>query len=251
VSANDPGASPPPAIDARGLVKRYGPVAALEGVGVSVPAGQSVVLLGPNGAGKSTLLRILATLIRPTGGCLRLLGEEAFRSDTARLRRRIGFLSHQTFLYEHLTGLENLLFYGRLYGLDDPAAAAREALGAVRLTHRQDDRVATYSRGMQQRLAIARALLHRPEVILMDEPFTGLDHESSASLEERLRQEHVLGRTCVVATHDLVQGLRSAERVLVLKDGRLALDAGTRDVDPGQLERLLATRVASRTPGAA
>ena len=251
MSASDPGAIPAPAIEARGIVKRYGPLAALDGVDVSVPAGQSVVLLGPNGAGKSTLLRIVSTLVRPTGGRLRLLGEEAFRSDTASLRRRIGFLSHQTFLYEHLTGLENLVFYGRLYGLGDPAAAARDALGAVRLSHRRDDRVAAYSRGMQQRLAIARSLLHGPEMILMDEPFTGLDPESSAGLEERLRQEHARGRTVIVATHDLAQGLRAAERVLVLKDGRLALDAPARGVDPGRLERLLATRAAAPAPGAA
>jgi len=230
-----------PVVEARGLAKRYGPLAALDGIDLSVPAGQAIVLLGANGAGKSTLLRLLATLTRPSDGRLRLFGEEVVPSDAGRLRSRIGFLSHQTFLYEHLTGLENLLFYARLYGLPDPERAAREALGAARLLDRQEDRVGVYSRGMQQRLAIARSLLHAPEMVLLDEPFTGLDRESSARLEERLRQLRSAGRTCVMATHDLEQGLRVADRVLVLRHGRLELDAPARGLDPARLEALLAT----------
>ena len=240
-----------PAIEVRGLAKRYGPLAALDGLDLAVPVGQSVLLLGPNGAGKSTLLRLFATLIRPSGGCLRLFGEDTFRPGVAAHRRRIGFLSHQTFLYEHLTGRENLLFYARLYSLPDPSAAARDAIGGARLSHRQDDRVAAYSRGMQQRLAIARALLHHPDLILLDEPFTGLDRESSSRLEERLRQEREAGRTCVMATHDLGQGLRAADHVLVLLDGRLALDVPARGADLAHLERLLlapASAEAPRTP---
>ncbi len=231
----------PPVVEARGLAKRYGPLAALDGIDLSVPAGQAIVLLGANGAGKSTLLRLLATLTRPSGGRLRLFGEEVVSSDAGRLRSRIGFLSHQTFLYEHLTGLENLLFYARLYGLPDPGRAAREAIGAARLSDRQEDRVGVYSRGMQQRLAIARSLLHGPEMVLLDEPFTGLDRESSARLEERLRQLRSAGRTCVMATHDLEQGLRIADRVLVLRYGRLELDAPARGLDSARLEALLAT----------
>ncbi len=231
----------PPVVEARGLAKRYGPLAALDGIDLTVPAGQAVVLLGPNGAGKSTLLRLLATLTRPSGGRLRLFGEEVLSSDAGRLRSRIGFLSHQTFLYEHLTGRENLLFYARLYGLSDPERAARAALGAARLSDRQDDRVGAYSRGMQQRLAIARSLLHGPEMILLDEPFTGLDRESSARLEERLRQLRATGRTCVMATHDLDQGLRAADRVLVLRGGRLEFDAPARGLDSARLEALLVT----------
>ncbi len=246
----DKGRAAVPAIDAQGLAKRYGPLAALDGIDLAVPAGQSVALFGPNGAGKSTLLRLLATLIRPSGGRLRLFGEPAERSDAGPLRRRIGFLSHQTFLYEHLTGRENLLFYARLYGLADPEGAAREAIESVRLSHRRDDRVSSYSRGMQQRLAIARALQHGPDVILLDEPFTGLDRDSSSRLEDRLRQERGGGRTCVVATHDLVQGLRAADRVLVLRDGRLALDAPARDCDPRHLEALLAAPAAAPATGA-
>lgn len=240
-----------PVIEARGLAKRYGPVPALDGINLTVPTGQSVVLFGPNGAGKSTLLRLFATLIRPSAGRLCLFGNDPARWDPVPCRARIGFLSHQTFLYDHLTGRENLVFYARLYGLADPESTAREAIRAVQLSHRQDDRVGAYSRGMQQRLAIARALLHCPDMILLDEPFTGLDRDSSLRLEERLRQEREAGRTCVVATHDLGQGLRTADRVLVLLQGRLALDAPARDLDPRRLEALLeatATDGASRTP---
>lgn len=237
--SGSPGGGAAPAIEARGLARRYGPVGAVEPLDLSIAAGESVVLFGPNGAGKSTLLRLLATLIRPTAGSLRLFGVDAASGDAAPLRRRIGFLSHQTFLYDHLTARENLLFYGRLYGLPDPEGAALEAIRAVRLGHRQDDCVGTYSRGMQQRLAIARALLHRPDVILLDEPFTGLDRDSAHRLEERLRQEREAGRTSVMATHDLGPGMRAADRVLVLKEGRLAFDRPARAVDPKQIEALL------------
>ena len=239
----------PLAVEARGLAKRYGPLAALDGIDLSVPAGQAVVLLGSNGAGKSTLLRLLATLTRPTAGRLRLFGEEVRSSDAGRLRGRIGFLSHHTFLYEHLTGRANLLFYARRYDLAEPVRATRDALGAARLTDRQDDRVGGYSRGMQQRLAIARSLLHEPEMILLDEPFTGLDRGSSARLEERLRQLRATGRTCVMATHDLELGLRSADRVLVLRGGRLEVDAPARGLDPARLERLLGTADPAAGPG--
>ena len=238
-----------PAIEALGLAKRYGPLAAVDGIDLTVPAGQAVALLGANGAGKSTLLRLLATLFHPSAGRLRLFGADAGRSDAGPLRRRIGFLSHQTFLYEHLTGRENLLFYARLYGLADPEGAAREAIASACLSHRQDDRVASYSRGMQQRLAIERALLHLPDLILLDEPFTGLDRESSSKLEERLRRERGSGRTSVMATHDPDQALRAADRVLVLRDGRLALDAPTRGLDPARLEALLRTSAAGPAPG--
>jgi len=234
-----PGGGAVPAIDARGLARRYGPVGALEPLDLSVPAGESVVLFGPNGAGKSTLLRLLATLIRPTSGSLRLFGHETASGDAPALRRRIGFLSHQTFLYDHLTARENLLFYARLYGLPDPGGSALEAIRSVRLHHRQDDCVGTYSRGMQQRLAIARALLHRPDILLLDEPFTGLDRESTHRLEDRLRQEREAGRTCVMATHDLGQGLRAADRVILLKNGQVALDRRARALDPEEVGRIL------------
>ena len=228
-----------PVIEARSLARRYGPVGALEPLDLIVPAGESVLLLGPNGAGKSTLLRLLATLLRPTSGTLSLFGDPCESDAAVALRRRIGFLSHQTFLYDHLTARENLLFYGRLYGLPDPGRTAEEAIRAVRLDHRGDDCVGTYSRGMQQRLAIARALLHRPDIILLDEPFTGLDRESSRRLEARLHEERLAGRTSVIATHDYGRSLDASDRVLVLRNGLVALDRPARAVDPKEIEALL------------
>ena len=240
----EPGGGPrpggaPPAIETRGLARRFGAVGALEPLDLTVPAGESVLLLGPNGAGKSTLLRLLATLLRPSSGGLRLFGEAP---EAPALRRRIGFLSHQTFLYDHLTGRENLLFYGRLYGLPDPGGAAEEALRAARLGPRGGDCVGTYSRGMQQRLAIARALLHRPELVLLDEPFTGLDRESARHLESRLREEAALGRTQVIATHDYGRSLGVSDRVLLLRDGVVALDRRAREVETREIEALLEGR---------
>jgi len=234
-----------PAIEATGLGKRYGPVVAVESLDLRVTSGESVALFGANGAGKSTLLRLCATLIRPTAGRLSLFGADASSSDAGALRRRIGFLSHQTFLYEHLTGLENLLFYARLYALPDPASAALESIRAARLEHRRHDRVGSYSRGMQQRLAIARALMHRPDLLLLDEPFTGLDRPSCARLEATLEEERGAGRTFILATHDFGQGLRTADRVLVLAAGRLLLDRAARGLDQAFLEALMTANSAS------
>src|SRR5262249_28474532 len=149
---------------------------------------------------KSTLLRLLATLVRPSAGRLSLFDAEVRGPDPA-ARRRIGFLSHQSFLYDHLTGRENLLFYARLYALPDPESAVRAALEGVRLEDPRDDRVSSSSRGMQQRLAIARALLPLPDLILLDEPFTGLDHDSCRRLIDRLRRERGDGRTLLFSTH--------------------------------------------------
>jgi heme exporter protein A len=226
-------------IEARGLGKTYGSLQALEGVDFEISSGESVVVLGPNGAGKSTLLRLLATLTRPTNGDLRLFGAAATHADPGACRKRIGYLSHKTFLYDHLTGVENLLFYARLYSLENPGNVVEKALREARLWDRRDEPIAGFSRGMQQRLALARALLHRPDLILLDEPYTGLDRVSSRDLEARLIRERQEGRTTVTVTHDLEQGLAAADRVLLLLDGRLVLDAQAQGLDRGRLERHL------------
>ena len=202
----------------------YGALPAVEDLDLEIPRGQFVLLLGPNGAGKSTFLRLCATLIRPSGGGLHLLGSPLSGAALPGLRRRIGLLSHQSFLYDHLTAAENLLFYGRLFGLPRPADEARAALATVGLLRRADDLVRTYSRGMLQRLAIARALLHKPDLVLLDEPFTGLDRDSSDSLRERLAVLRSTGRTCLIATHDFAAVAGLADRVIILADGRLAAD---------------------------
>jgi heme exporter protein A len=232
------------AVEARGLTRRFGAVPALDGVDLDIETGVIALLLGPNGAGKSTFLKLCATLLRPGGGRLAVLGADAGAGDRQALRRRVGFLSHRTFLYDHLTGRENLVFYGRLYGLADPAAAAAEALAQAGLTDRGDDAVRGYSRGMQQRLAIGRALLHGPDLVLLDEPFTGLDRDAADRLEERLRQERARGRTCLLASHDLISGARLADRVVILAHGRVVLDRPAAGLDGAGLEDLY--RVALR-----
>ena len=231
-------AEPPQALEARALGKRYGPIAAIDGVDLAIPRGQFVALFGPNGAGKSTLLKIFATLVRPTAGSIRIHGEDPRRAERPALMKRLGVLSHETFLYDHLTGLENLVFYARLYGLPDPRGAARAALRTAGLDDRRSDQARIYSRGMQQRLALARALLHAPDILLLDEPFTGLDREAVDRLQDRLRTARRAGVTCVLATHDFATALPVADRVIVLVSGRIAAERPARGLDDASLHAL-------------
>ncbi|HQZ39481.1 MAG: ABC transporter ATP-binding protein [Acidobacteria bacterium] len=202
------------------LSRHYGRRKALSKVSFACAAGDIVGLLGPNGAGKSTLLAILATLLAPSDGTV-AYGAMTAASGGAGLRARIGMLGHDLFLYPELTAFENLVFFGRMYGLADAPARAREALERAGLAERAGDAVSGFSRGMRQRVALERALLHRPRLLLLDEPFTGLDQASAAALVTRLREEQSRGVLTVVATHDLdvVDGLLSNE--LFLRAGRL------------------------------
>ncbi|RMF46986.1 MAG: ABC transporter ATP-binding protein, partial [Anaerolineae bacterium] len=173
-------------IQVRKLVKRFGPKVVLRGLDFQVDSGEFVALLGPNGAGKTTFLRILTSLSRPTLGEVHVAGY-ALPSQAASVRRRLGVVSHQPLLYGDLTAEENLRFYGRMYGVQNLDARIAEVLDMVGLLPRRRDLVRTFSRGMQQRLAIGRAVLHDPEVMLFDEPHTGLDQDACAMLDEVLR----------------------------------------------------------------
>ena len=209
----------------KGLSKRYGAHRALAGVDLTVRAGKLCALLGANGAGKSTLLGILSTLIRPSAGSVVYSGDGTPCVPGDRLRRRIGLLAHDSFLYGELSGLENLLFYGRLFGLEDPGQRARAALEGAGLDERAWGRPArTYSRGMVQRLALARALVHDPEVLLFDEPFTGLDGAAAAALVASLGGARASGRLVLVVTHDVRAIAGLVDHVAVLRRGRLAHD---------------------------
>jgi heme exporter protein A len=214
-------------IEVRDLRKAFGPRVALADVSLQIDAGEFVVLMGPNGAGKTTLLRILATLARPTSGAVHVGGVDLLR-DAAAVRRRIGFLSHRTLLYDDLTAEQNLLFYARLYALPDAAARVSDLLARVGLFERRYDLVRTLSRGMQQRLAVARALVHRPDVLLLDEPYTGLDPLAVESLTALLESLVDAGSTILLTTH---QQLHCADgrRVLVLHRGRLRYDGVVRE----------------------
>jgi heme exporter protein A len=215
------------AIEVDGLRRDYGERAALGGVGFELAAGESLVVLGPNGSGKTTLLRILATLLRPSGGEVRVLGC-SLPQEAWKLRGRIGYLGHEPLLYRDLTGRENLRFHARLHGIRGERAEARieELLVAVGMERRADERVAELSAGMRQRLAICRCVLHEPKLLLLDEPDSNLDTGGRELARGLIGPGQ--GRTRVVVTHDPERALPDADLVL-----RLAVD-GKATVEPGK-----------------
>jgi heme exporter protein A len=212
------------------LTKQFGPFLALRGIDLDIRPGEFVTIVGPNGAGKTTLLRILATLSRPTHGHVSIAGH-ALPKGADEARRQIGLLSHQPLLYGDLTAEENLRFFGKMYDVPRLEARLLELLDRVDLLDRRQDRARTFSRGMQQRLAIARALLHDPAVVLLDEPFTGLDPHASDRLEEMLHLLRDGKRTVVMTIHDLERGWAMCDRALVLARGKIVYQARTAEVD--------------------
>jgi ABC-type multidrug transport system ATPase subunit len=202
--------------------KHFGRRRALARLSITLSAGDIVGLLGPNGAGKSTLIGVLATLVAATSGEVRY-GDRSARDGGAALRHRIGLLAHELHLYGELTARQNLAFFSGLYGIDDPSAV-EGALERARLSDRADDPVSSFSRGMRQRLGLERALLHRPRLVLLDEPFTGLDDRSVGVLGERIRQLARDGTIVVLATHDLDVADGLVTRVALMRDGRLLSD---------------------------
>ena len=217
-------------IEVHGLTKSFGPCTALAGVDLTVEQGEFVALVGPNGAGKTTLLRVLAMLTRPTAGTVRIAGLDPSQAGEA-VRRRIGFLSHRTLLYDDLTAEQNLRFYARMYDLREAAARIDELLERVGLAARRHDLVRTYSRGMQQRLAVARVVLHGPQVLLLDEPYTGLDPQAAQALSDLLAELAGEGCTILLTTHNLERGLAVGNRVVVLASGRVVYDRPREAID--------------------
>ena len=215
-------------IDVENLTKSFGPRRALAGVNLHIAPGEFVVLVGPNGAGKTTLLRILATLSRPTSGTVRVAGLDVAQSGAA-VRRQIGFLSHRTLLYDDLTAEQNLAFYARMYAIPDAQARIVGLLEQVGLAPRRHDLVRTYSRGMQQRLAVARAVLHRPHLLLLDEPYTGLDPLAAETLTALLTALADAGCTLLLTSHNLESTVTAQRRVIVLNRGHIAYDAPLTD----------------------
>jgi len=215
-------------IEVSQLTKSFGPRQALAGVDLRVAPGECVVLCGPNGAGKTTLLRILATLARPTSGVMRIDGLDPVKAG-ADVRQRIGFLSHRTLLYDDLTAEQNLAFYARMYAIPDAQARIDALLERVGLTVRRYDLVRTYSRGMQQRLAVARAVLHRPALVLLDEPYTGLDPLAADALTALLADLTGEGCTLLLTSHNLQSDVTLNRRVVVLNRGRIVYDASHTD----------------------
>jgi len=216
------------------LYKRFGLKTVLRSLDFSVEPGEFVALLGPNGAGKTTFLRILSSLSRPTLGEVRVAGYR-LPEQAAQVRRRLGVVSHLPLLYGDLNAEENLIFYGKMYGVTGLQKRVSEILELVGLTLRRKDLVRTFSRGMQQRLAIGRAVLHDPEVMLFDEPHTGLDQEACAMLDGVLQEVAARGRTVVMTSHDLVRTADLASRFDVLSKGQIVASIQRSDLDPDQL----------------
>jgi len=208
-------------IEVKKLVKRFGLKTVLHSLDFEVREGEFVALLGPNGAGKTTFLRILASLARPSLGEVRIAGYR-LPAQAAAVRRRLGVVSHLPLLYGDLTAEENLRFYGRIYNVPALDRRIDEVLEIVGLAPRRHDLVRIFSRGMQQRLAIGRAVLHDPQVMLLDEPYTGLDQDASAMLDGLLRQVAAGGRTVVMTSHDLPRAADLATRIDVLSRGVIA-----------------------------
>jgi ABC-type multidrug transport system ATPase subunit len=232
-----------PAVEARGLSRRFGARAALAGIDLLLRAGEFACVFGPNGAGKSTLLRLLARLSRPTAGSIRIFGVDLHGESCDRARARIGMVGHASFVYAGLTVRENLIFQARMFGVADASARCDSLLAELGLTDREGDPAGTLSRGLLQRLAIARALVHDPDLLLFDEPYTGLDPLAAELLSQRLGGLHRQGRTIILTTHDLALGHRLATRLLVLHRGRWALDARPDEVAAADLARLYQERL--------
>jgi heme exporter protein A len=218
------------AIDIRGLAKSYGETPALRDIDLKVRRGDFLAVFGHNGAGKTTLIKLLSTLVKPSSGEARVGGFD-LRKDSGMVRRQIGVVTHQTLLYDDLSAYENLKFYGKMYSVRNLDERIQQLLAEVRLESRSRDRVGTLSRGMQQRLAIARALIHDPAIVLLDEPGTGLDQHAGAMLADIIGSSTRGQRTVVMTTHSLEQGLDLSNRVVILTEGRIAYeDSGRPDI---------------------
>jgi heme exporter protein A len=224
-------------IEVRKLVKRFGLKTILRGLDFSVAPGEFVALLGPNGAGKTTFLRILSSLSRPSLGHVSIAGH-TLPDKAADVRRVLGVVSHMPLLYGDLTAEENLRFYGRMYDVYALDERINEVLHLVGLESRRRDLVRTFSRGMQQRLAIGRAVIHDPEVMLFDEPYTGLDQDASTMLDDVLRNVAARGRTVVMTSHDLARAEELASRFDVLSRGVIAASCSRAEL--GETNNLLA-----------
>lgn len=209
-----------PIIEVKGLVKKFGFKTVLRKVDLSLEKGDFLALFGHNGAGKTTLIRILCSLMRPTSGEIHIAGLDPLNEREA-LCKTIGVISHQTFLYKNLSAFENLRFYGRMYDVPDLKDRIEALLELVGLSEYRDDPVNNFSRGMQQRLSVARAIIHDPSILFLDEPYTGLDQHGAEDLKKLLKRFRSQGKTILMTSHDIDRGLELCNMTAILKSGRL------------------------------
>ncbi|NLI47870.1 MAG: heme ABC exporter ATP-binding protein CcmA [Acidobacteria bacterium] len=237
-----------PVLSLREVRKHFGDVPVLRGISLDVAPGTFLSVVGPNGAGKTTLFNCISRVMRPSSGTIRFRGEDVSGRDLE-FRRALGYISHQLFLYPELTGRENLRFFARLYNRPDDPAALDASLAGMGLATAADRPVRTYSRGMKQRLAIARALQHQPELVLLDEPFTGLDQHAAVILRDLLHRLKGEGRTILMISHQLEHAAELGDRILVLVSGRIRAEVAAAETGPDRLAALYLDAV-SRHGGA-
>lgn len=235
-------------IKLEGVEKSFGSVRALTGIDLEIPRGTFLAVFGPNGAGKTTLIRILAAIWRPTSGTVSVEGHSTSTSPHE-VRSAIGVISHDPYLYENLTALENLLFFGRMHGVDEYEKRALSLIDYVGLATRSHDTVRTFSRGMKQRLAVARALVHSPSVLLLDEPYTGLDQNGAAIFTQMLEEQKDMGRTIVLTTHNVEEGLGLSDSVLILNSGRVVFQGDSRAMSGQEFKEIYREKVGNLATG--
>lgn len=224
-------------IEARGLSKRFGRITALDNMNLQIREGEFLTVFGPNGAGKTTLIGILSSLVKATSGEILFQGKSV-RENANRLRRSIGMIGHQSLLYGQLTADENLEFYGRMYGVDCLDERVEKVLEEVNLQHRANDLTGTFSRGMMQRLSIARAMIHQPSIYLLDEPYSGLDQHSGDKLRDMLSGLKTQRKTILMTTHDLERGFELSDRSVIIVNGRVEYDRKRENEDVSEIRRI-------------
>lgn len=232
-------------IEVSGLRKSYGSVDALRGIELKVRTGEFLTLFGPNGAGKTTLLKILSTIIKPTSGSVIIGGLDLSKADHD-IRKNIGVISHKTFLYGDLSALENLIFYAKMYNVPNPKERAAKLINEVGLRGREHHQVRTFSRGMEQRLSIARAIIHDPNIIYLDEPYSGLDQHASLMLRDLLKKLHTQNRTIIMTTHNITHGLEISDRIVIQLSGKIVYEGETRDQTVEGFEKIYFDKVGNR-----
>jgi heme exporter protein A len=210
-------------IEIKKLTKQADNKLILRGIDLSITQGETVAILGPNGAGKSTLLKVLATLIKPTSGLVKINGLD-LKKDHIEVKKMFGYLPHSSLLYDHYTPIENLVFFGNLYGVKDVEDRARKLVNEVGLSFFINEPVKNFSRGMIQRIAIARAIIHEPKIMLLDEPHTGLDQGAISILNNVVLSMKEKGCTTLMVTHDFKQAAEICDRIIIVKNGKIADD---------------------------
>jgi len=218
-----------PLLKVKNVKKHFGHFPALRGISFDLSRGEFLSIVGPNGAGKTTLLNCLSMVMRPASGDVFYNGRNIY-DEAESFRRKLGYISHSLFLYGELTGFENLKFYSRLYGIDPHEDKIDSLLHSLGILQVKNQPVRTYSRGMKQRLAIARAILHRPEIVFLDEPFTGLDQHASSVLTDLLLKQKTEGKTVILISHQLKHALQMGDRVLIIVKGKIRSELKATDL---------------------